>query len=486
MSKWIDQFEAHPFQATWVTLKERLDKSIIDDETVVTSVVELARLKKVVTYLDGLIENVDPELVPMSTWNAFNDQAVASMNEIHNFNSNRNIAHLVQANAHADNLLTYVRPYMVLPNESLAAMKRASTVYAKELEKQVVNFQQKAATTISEIKEIKENSASFLSEIVSTKDAVDEFETLLFGANGDSGVQTDITQLSNKIEELHDEVAEFHKELLLGDDESTAIKDDLDSAKESIVEDQVEIEALLSSINTKVKQLAEFHTIIFGHKEAEGEGGSGLKGELDIRVKQLTSFENEQITKYKALVEEIEGLIPGATSAGLASAYETMKTSFDTPLKNMSNLFYVALGLLVIGSIIFSMKGIGGENWVTFVDIGDWDTVLRGIVNKIPFYAPVLWLAYYATKRRSEYQRLQQEYAHKEALAKSYNSYKKQIQDLDVKDLDMQKDLITKAVDAIAYNASETLDGKHGDKMPTHALVEKLAAELAKSHVSQK
>ncbi len=479
MSKWIDQFEAHPFQATWITLKESLDKSTIDDETVVTSVVELARLKKVVAYLDSLIGSIDPELVPMSTWDTFNEQAVASMNQINNFNSNRDIAHLVQANAHADNLLTYVRPYMVLPKESLAAMKRASTIYAKELEKQVVNFQQKAAATISEVKEIKENSASVLSEIVSTKDAVDEFETLLFGANGDSGVQTDITQLSNKIEGLHDEVTAFHKELLLGDDESTAIKDDLDSAKESILEDQVEIEALLSSINTKVKQLAEFHTVIFGNKEAEDEGGSGLKGELDIRVKQLTSFEKEQITKYKALVEEIEGLIPGATSAGLATAYEKMKSSFDEPLKNMSNLFYVALGLMVIGSIVFSIRGLGS-------DIGDWDAVLRGIVNKIPFYVPVLWLAYYATKRRSEYQRLQQEYAHKEALAKSYNSYKKQIQDLDIKDLDMQKDLITKAVDAIAYNASVTLDGKHGDKMPTHELLEKLLAELAKSQLPKK
>jgi hypothetical protein len=480
MSKWIDQFEAHPFQATWLTLKERLDKSTIDDETVVTSVLELARLRKVVEYLDGLIKSVDPELVPMSTWNSFNQQATASMNEIHNFNSNRNIAHLVQANAHADNLLTYVRPYMVLPNESLSSMKRASTVYAKELEKQVVNFQQKAAATINEIKETKENSAGFLSEIAATKDAVDEFEDLLFGANGDSGIQTDITKLSNKIKGLHDEVIAFHKELLLGDDESTAIKDALNTAKESIVEDQVEIEGLLSSTNTKVKQLGEFHTIIFGHKDAENEADSGLKGELDIRVKQLSSFEKEQVTKYKALVEEIEGLIPGATSAGLASAYETMKSSFDTPLKSMSKVFYSSLGLLICISFILATKEIGGDHWITFVDFNDWDTVLRGLVYKIPFYAPVLWLAYYATKRRSEYQRLQQEYAHKEALAKSYDSYKKQIEDLDIKDLEMQKGLITKAVDAIAYNASETLDGKHGDKIPTHELLDKLLAELAK------
>jgi len=484
MSKWIDQFEAHPFQATWVSLQEKLDKSIIDDETIVTSVVELARLKKVIEYLDGLIKSADPEMIPMSIWDQFNQQATASMNEIHTFNSNRNIAHLVQANAHVDNLLTYLRPYMVLPKESLASMKRATTVYGKELEKQVVNFQQKAIVTENEIKKIKENSAGLLSEIAATKESVDEFETLLFGANGDSGIQSDISELSNKVELIHENIEDLHKELFQGDEENISVEDALSSAKDSILEDKEEIDVLLSAVTKKVDELGKFYTLIFGAESTENEGETGLKKEIDTRVKQLDAFEKEQLNKYESLVEEIEGLIPGATSAGLASAYEKMKRSFDEPLKNMSNLFYVALGLLVIGSITFSMKGIGGENWITFVDIGDWDTVLRGIVNKIPFYAPVLWLAYYATKRRSEYQRLQQEYAHKEALAKSYNSYKKQIQDLDVKDLDMQKDLITKAVDAIAYNASETLDGKHGDKMPSHELMDKFVAELAKKQAS--
>ena len=37
-----------------------------------------------------------------------------------------------------------------------------------------------------------------------------------------------------------------------------------------------------------------------------------------------------------------------------------------------------------------------------------------------------------------------------------------------------------KTIDAIAYNASETLDGKHGDNMPAQELIEKLVVELAK------
>lgn len=76
MSRWIDEFEAHAFHATWSSLKDGLDQATVDDETIVTSVTELARLKKVFAYLDAIIHSLDPELVPMNTWDTFNQQAI--------------------------------------------------------------------------------------------------------------------------------------------------------------------------------------------------------------------------------------------------------------------------------------------------------------------------------------------------------------------------------------------------------------------------
>jgi hypothetical protein len=70
---------------------------------------------------------------------------------------------------------------------------------------------------------------------------------------------------------------------------------------------------------------------------------------------------------------------------------------------------------------------------------------------------------------------LQQEYAHKEAFAKSYESYKKQLESLPGSDTEpLQKELIAKAIDAIAFNASSTLDGKHRDKMPLEQAIDVL------------
>ena len=103
----------------------------------------------------------------------------------------------------------------------------------------------------------------------------------------------------------------------------------------------------------------------------------------------------------------------------------------------------------MFSAFLLSIESIGTESaWLTFVSLTDWDTILKSLVYKLPFYGPILWLALFASKRRSEFHRLQQEYAHKEALAKSYQSYKKQIEELNTEDQEMLKHLILKSIDA--------------------------------------
>ena len=118
---------------------------------------------------------------------------------------------------------------------------------------------------------------------------------------------------------------------------------------------------------------------------------------------------------------------------------------------------------------------------IVFIDIAQWDTIIRALIYKTPFVAPVIWLAIFSAKRRSQYERLRQEYAHKEALATSYESYKTQLMELKVDSEELQRVLIDKAIQAIAYNASVTLDGKHEDKPPIFQFLEKLKPDDLKS-----
>src|SRR6185312_17547490 len=106
-----------------------------------------------------------------------------------------------------------------------------------------------------------------------------------------------------------------------------------------------------------------------------------------------------------------------------------MKESFGEPIKNANRLFFLSIAVLVALSLLVNVESVGLW-WVKFVHLSDWASIGISVAHKLPFYVPLVWLAYFASRRRSEFQRLEQEYAHKESLAKSYDSYRQQIDEL--------------------------------------------------------
>ncbi len=473
MSRWIDHFNLHPFQSIWQQLKNELSIAKIDDQTVITDVTELARLRKVVAYIDGMVQSIDPELVPATTWDSFRDQATNCNQQIAAYNSNRNTGLLQNANSHADNLLTYIRPYMVVNGKVGEALQNSIKSYAETVEEYGNSFRIKSQELLDEIRLLKGNADTSFQALENIKQSIDQLNIELFGINLDDGVQAKIRSLFADFETKYQTINAYYNETLIGDENDLSIKKEISMAKEVIVEDQKSIKNILKNVEEKITELSDFHTTIFGELNENNERKGGLSNDFDTRIKALKKFEDDQKIKYKALNGEIETLLPGATSAGLATAYSEMKASFDRPIQNSSRLFYFSVGILIFGSILLSIEKIGGDSGIAFVSLNDWDAVFKSLVYKLPFYAPVLWLAFYATKRRSEYHRLQQEYSHKEALAKSYKNYKQQLQDLGDNDTGLQIEFIKKAIDAIAYNASQTLDKKHGDKMPIQEIIEK-------------
>ena len=99
---------------------------------------------------------------------------------------------------------------------------------------------------------------------------------------------------------------------------------------------------------------------------------------------------------------------------------------------------------------------------------------------RLPIIVPVVWAALTVSKRRSEMHRLAEEYAHKEALAKSYEGFKQQIIDMDINTKAMLAELLEVLLKAVSLNAARTMDGKHGDKMPAHEAIEKNMKNNAK------
>lgn len=337
MSRWTDAFNTHPFQAVWLNLKNTLDEASVDDETVLTSVSELVRLKKVIVYLDGMIEVVDAEMLPLTTWDTFNSQAGLCVQQVNNFNSNRNIAHITQANAHADNLLTYLRPYMVLPKEAAASIKRAATTYSKTADEYVKSVQEKSSELFGEMRANKVLAEDLVDSITSSKNKVDNYVEDVFQ---DGGIKETMDNFAESTSAKHDEVGdnydaikELHNELLIGGSDALSIKAEILSVKEAINDTSTEIKKAIKSVNKEVGELEDFHSYIFGEDDEDGEKKGGLPEELEVRTNELTEFEEQQKIKYEALINQIEDVLPGATSAGLASAYRGLRKSFSQPIK---------------------------------------------------------------------------------------------------------------------------------------------------------
>jgi len=475
MSRWVEQFENHAFNSVWTNLKASVESAYVDDATVVTSVTELARLKKVLSFVDEMINGLDPELIPSSTWDNFNSQAVACLQQVESYNSNRNIVHIQNANANADNLLTYVRPYMVAVDHVAKSLRESIRVYASTIDQYCTSFTVKTGQLLSEINRDNDRGKELLLIIEEVSKKISRYQDKIFGSEGgDPGIESKIKLLVGEFNEKLEEINEYYNETLVGDGDKMSTKREIALLKANIIQAHEDIVAVLESVSSEVGELKRFYTRVYGNTNDTGERRGGLSDEINARVSALTDFEGKQKNRFETLNLQIESLLPGATSAGLATAYRKMKDSFVAPIAKMSKIFYGAIVFLVLFSLIFMVKEIG-PYYIQFSLVTTWDEIARNLINKLPIYIPIVWLAFYASKRRSEYQRLQQEYAHKEALASSYDSYKKQIADLDDSDGEMQKAFIMKAVDAIAYNASATLDRKHGDRPPLQEIIEKTA-----------
>lgn len=476
MSRWTKAFENHPFQEKWKSIVENTKTAYIEDKTIETDVQELARFKKAVTFLDSLLKACDPELTPESVWRNFDSEANNCLNQLNSFNSNDNIDHIKNANSHIDNLLSYLRPYVVNSKGSAQAAGRAFKAYSETIQKSLKEFKEETSSTIQEINTNKVNSDGYLEEIEDSKKRIKNFEKeFLDGDEETESIQSKILSMKDSVKEWYDKINVFHNELTTGDEEKDSLIKQIKTARDNTSEYSKTAKENLENSQKLINDLDVFYTRIFGKENNRGNRDGGLKKQLDQNLLNLNDITEKHKTKYVTIENEIKSLIGPATTAGLATAYKNLKESFDKPIENYTKLFYWSLfGLVSLAILSFS-----ADIFYFKIDLKNTAQLFNNLIFKLPFLLPLVWLTVFASRRRSENSRLQQEYAHKEAIATSYQSFKEQIKDLNQTDNDMMMKLMETAILAIAFNASETLDGKHGDKMPLENVLDKLTDKFS-------
>lgn len=116
---------------------------------------------------------------------------------------------------------------------------------------------------------------------------------------------------------------------------------------------------------------------------------------------------------------KVESLLPGATSAGLASAFRLQKERFDKPQRNWLVVFVLAIVMLLVAGSV--------SVWYANQDHFSWDSIQRHVVGRLPMAIPLLWLALFAGRNYMLTLRLQEDYSFKEAISTAFEGYRREM-----------------------------------------------------------
>jgi hypothetical protein len=155
-----------------------------------------------------------------------------------------------------------------------------------------------------------------------------------------------------------------------------------------------EAKTALDDVSAVATTLKESH----GHVEQYGKDLAGMKA------------------TFAETLKTIEGLLPGAASAGLASAFRQQKLRFTRPLRGWVGVFAGTL-------VALFLSGFVGLD----VTKDSWDAILRHFVQRLPLVLPLVWLAIYSGRNYMLALRMQEEYAFKEAVSTAFEGYKREM-----------------------------------------------------------
>lgn len=477
MSSRSDQYES--FMYAWKELKDITNnaEAVVSNESLNVAQ-ELARLLKVITYIGESIESIDSELVPLSLWTDCANYCVSYKPYVEVAITNQTEASVLEANTYIDNLLVTLSPYIQDSLSKLKALKPAFNTHLKHINNQLEVYNEKSSALVQDLEDKNSRSSEAYNEILTYKDSISKLHTeFLTGTDEESSLREKMMVLENSIDAQHSKINEFYESLLVDED---SIQSKIEEAQKLITTANIETQEIRNNLFEKLDELDDFHKKIFGELNEQGEIDNGLKFEINERKDALDLMKAKQQSQYDALKKQIEGLIPGATSVGLATAYHDLSVSFVKPIRIYTGLFFLSIAILLILALYFTNQ----NTILTDVPTATSDiTIIKDIgiflLQRLPIVLPVIWLAIFASKRRSEAERLKQEYAHKEALAKSYQSFKLQIEELDGENKEpLLEKLLAVAIDTIATNASNTLDKKHGDNAPLIGVFDKAIDKL--------
>jgi hypothetical protein len=150
--------------------------------------------------------------------------------------------------------------------------------------------------------------------------------------------------------------------------------------------------ALADKANTIEERIAQYETAL-----------ANLKAQCEEQLKTIVS------------------LLPGATSAGLAHAFDERRQTFIMPRKRWQWLFVGSVVTLVV------LASTGLWHVYTSATSMTYDDLLRLWLSRLPVAGALVWLALHAGRESALAKRLEEDYGYKAAVASSFQGFHKQM-----------------------------------------------------------
>ena len=301
--------------------------------------------------------------------------------------------------------------------------------------------------------------------------AIENYEARLLSA--EDSIQKQITDFQTQIQTWFNEIQKFRNNFFeKQDNKEISLKAEIEQINNNINARYKEIDNMAIQFAQKLIELDNFHIEVFGNLEGDKRVG-GLKQEVKDRLNEIDKYDETQKQQIQKWKNEIRDLLDIATNASLASSYEKSNKSYKCAIMGWNATFIISI-LGIFGVAIWGFVEIADK-------ISDPLVIFGAIFARLPFYIPLAWLAIFATNRRNENKRLQEEYKHKETLAKAYSGYKEQIEKLEhSKAQELAEKLMDKLVEMTNENPNRALDKVKKEKMPTFEMIEKLSDLISK------
>ncbi len=459
---------------------------------------EIAHLKKVFKYIYEMLKSLDPDFIPIRTIDATKTSLQNIAANLRSYLTSSYIGYITSINEdYLDTLLRDLMPFFFYKGKIAESLEKALNEYSTTISEHTSSYLNEVKQASITAQESLENIKDIASDATNKQELFTKYSDHIFGKEG---LKQKISELVTNFEKKSQDINELYQNIFdENDGMELKIKDYLSNGKEQ----NDALNDLTRNSSKILDEIKMFHKDVFGEEDEDGNFKGGLKNEFLERRFELDEFKTEQKQCYQELNTQIESLLPGATSAGLSSAYSEMYDQFSKEVRVYGRYFYASIAILLSIIVLVNMpsiwnyiislfqdeypKGIFINSFKVAIPHGSFTlngqevslgnraiTILDSFIYKLPFILPAIWLVLFVSRRRNEAQRLAQEYAHKKVLAKSYESYKQQIEKLsEEKQNKLLPILMENMLKAIALNPAETLDKNHKEPIPVEEVIKK-------------